>query len=133
MKKILTISLCIAIVFILSACTKKSTNNTNQNTTTNTSTTQNNTTNTNTTSTNTNTSNTGTTNNTVTTDISSHNTTSDCWTIINGVTYNITDYLREHPGGPSIKSICGKDGTVAFDSIPKHANLNTLLDQYRVN
>jgi cytochrome b involved in lipid metabolism len=40
-----------------------------------------------------------------------------CWTVINGKVYNLTNWINQHPGGPDkILSICGKDGTSAFET-----------------
>lgn len=53
-------------------------------------------------------------------EISRHNSTSDCWMIINGKVYNFTSYINQHPGGPSeIIRYCGGDGTVGFDTKDK--------------
>lgn len=39
----------------------------------------------------------------------------DCWIIISGNVYNVTDYLTQHPGGADrITPFCGKDATQAF-------------------
>jgi cytochrome b involved in lipid metabolism len=46
-----------------------------------------------------------------------HATALDCWTAINGGVYNLTAWITLHPGGEgAILSICGKDGSVAFNS-----------------
>jgi cytochrome b involved in lipid metabolism len=48
-------------------------------------------------------------------EISTHNSKSDCWSIVNGNVYNLTSYVSRHPGGQSvIANICGKDGSNAF-------------------
>lgn len=47
-------------------------------------------------------------------EVATHNTASDCWTIINGVVYDITDYVTDHPGGDTIVAACGNDGTSLF-------------------
>jgi len=48
-------------------------------------------------------------------EIRTHNTKSDCWSIVNGNVYNLTSYMSSHPGGQSvIANICGKDGSSAF-------------------
>jgi cytochrome b involved in lipid metabolism len=47
--------------------------------------------------------------------IRTHNSKSDCWSIVNGNVYNLTSYVSSHPGGQSvIANICGKDGSSAF-------------------
>ena len=48
-------------------------------------------------------------------EIKTHNLKSDCWSIVNGNVYNLTSYVKNHPGGaPVIANICGKDGSKAF-------------------
>ncbi len=49
--------------------------------------------------------------------ISLHNSASDCYTAISGSVYNLTSYIAQHPGGSgAIISLCGKDGTAAFNA-----------------
>jgi len=44
-----------------------------------------------------------------------HSTGSDCWSVIKGEVYDLTTYVKDHPGGANlIKAICGKDGSAAF-------------------
>lgn len=51
------------------------------------------------------------------TDVSVHNSQSSCWTIINGNVYDLTKWIAQHPGGEgAILSICGKNGSSAFDN-----------------
>jgi cytochrome b involved in lipid metabolism len=50
-------------------------------------------------------------------EVAKHNSVSDCWLIISDKVYDVTGYLRIHPGGSStIVPYCGKDGTVAFET-----------------
>lgn len=49
--------------------------------------------------------------------VAQHRTASDCWTIVGSGVYNLTSFVRKHPGGASrIIMICGKNGTSAFNS-----------------
>jgi cytochrome b involved in lipid metabolism/uncharacterized membrane protein len=49
------------------------------------------------------------------TDVAKHATESDCWSVVNGVVYDLTSYVSSHPGGSSaISNICGKDGSSSF-------------------
>jgi len=50
------------------------------------------------------------------TEISRHNSAADCWLVINNEVYDVTSYLRAHPGGVGIVvPYCGQpDGTQAF-------------------
>ncbi|MES2059604.1 MAG: cytochrome b5-like heme/steroid binding domain-containing protein [Patescibacteria group bacterium] len=50
-------------------------------------------------------------------DVSKHSNASSCWTTINGGVYDVTAWINQHPGGPeAILSLCGKDGSAAFDA-----------------
>jgi cytochrome b involved in lipid metabolism len=49
-------------------------------------------------------------------DVSSHNKKSDCWMVINGKVYNVTDFINLHPGGSIIVEGCGKDATLLFNT-----------------
>lgn len=49
-------------------------------------------------------------------EVSKHNDVSSCWTVINGNVYDLTTYVKLHPGGQErILSICGRDGTNDFN------------------
>lgn len=66
-------------------------------------------------------------------EIATHNTTTDCWMIVNGNVYNITSYIPRHPGGAAaIKPYCGKDGTAAFEGLPHSTNAHQLLANFFV-
>ena len=43
-----------------------------------------------------------------------HNKKEDCWTSVNGLVYDITEYIPKHPGGDEILLACGTDGTSLF-------------------
>lgn len=50
-------------------------------------------------------------------EISKHNQKSDCWLLINNQVYDVTSFLRLHPGGSStIIPFCGGEATSAFNS-----------------
>ena len=61
--------------------------------------------------------NTSTTDKTYTmTDITAHNSQTSCWTAINGNVYDVTSWIKKHPGGAvAIISLCGIDGSSAFN------------------
>jgi cytochrome b involved in lipid metabolism len=67
-------------------------------------------------------------------DIAIHNTQADCWTLVFDKVYNITTYIKNHPGGASsIAKICGKDGTSIFDN--KHGGSSSqalILSTYKI-
>lgn len=48
-------------------------------------------------------------------EISENNKKSSCWVVLNGCVYDLTNYLRDHPGGAAkIMEYAGKDCTKAF-------------------
>lgn len=62
------------------------------------------------------------------TDVKAANTPEKCWTVVNGVVYDLTAWINRHPGGDkNILSLCGLDGTAAYNSVhasqPKPANV----------
>ncbi len=57
-------------------------------------------------------------------EVKKHNSASDCWSIIDGVVYDLSNWVDSHPGGSSrITAICGKDGTSNF--LGQHNNSNS--------
>jgi cytochrome b involved in lipid metabolism len=49
--------------------------------------------------------------------VAQNNTAAKCWSIIDGVVYDLTQWIRSHPGGAApIEFLCGKDGTNAFNA-----------------
>lgn len=51
-------------------------------------------------------------------EVSKHNSLNDCWVIIHGKVYDLTDFLDKHPGGVKVISRwAGQDATAAFDPI----------------
>ena len=50
-------------------------------------------------------------------EVAKHNSASDCWSVVDGNVYDLTSYVKNHPGGQSvIEAICGKDGTFGFSN-----------------
>ena len=55
-------------------------------------------------------------------EVAKHNTVEDIWVIANNKVYNVTSYLRHHPGGQFvIKSFGGKDATKHYLNHNKRA------------
>lgn len=54
-------------------------------------------------------------------EVAKHNSSASCYTIISAKVYDLTNWINKHPGGKeAILSLCGKDGTVAFQN--QHAD-----------
>jgi cytochrome b involved in lipid metabolism len=52
-----------------------------------------------------------------TAEIATHNSSQNCWVIINNNVYNVTSFLPSHSGGSgAITPYCGKDATSAFNT-----------------
>ncbi|MEY4989874.1 MAG: hypothetical protein RIS08_100 [Actinomycetota bacterium] len=61
-------------------------------------------------------------------ELAKHNSTSDCWTAVEGKVIDLTNYLSKHPGGSAVLSrICGTDGTNAF--LGQHSGQQTPMAQ----
>jgi cytochrome b involved in lipid metabolism len=47
--------------------------------------------------------------------VKAHRSAGNCWSVVNGKVYNLTKWIKRHPGGAGvIKSMCGRDATAAF-------------------
>ncbi|ADM10966.1 cytochrome B5 [Encephalitozoon intestinalis ATCC 50506] len=61
-------------------------------------------------------------------EVSKHNKLEDCWIIMDGTVYDVTDFLRVHPGGAeTIMKYAGKDCTDAFNKAHSYVNKEELL------
>lgn len=48
-------------------------------------------------------------------EVSTHNTSDDCWTVVETGVYDLTSFVSSHPGGVgAISQICGADGSELF-------------------
>lgn len=64
--------------------------------------------------------------------VAEKNSQTACWVAIDGMVYDLTDWIRSHPGGrAAILSLCGTDGTSSF--LSQHggqARPSSTLDDY---
>jgi cytochrome b involved in lipid metabolism len=66
-------------------------------------------------------------------DVAAHASASDCWMVLNSnKVYNLTPFIKMHPGGSVIAASCGKDGTAAFASVPHSSNAVALEATYLI-
>lgn len=63
-------------------------------------------------------------------EVAKHSTDKDCWVIVHGRAYDVTEFLPEHPGGMKvILKYAGKDATDEFDPIHPPDTLDKYLDK----
>lgn len=63
-------------------------------------------------------------------EVAKHNSSTDCWVIVHGRAYDVTEFLPEHPGGQKIiLKYAGKDATEEFDPIHPPDTLEKYLDK----
>jgi hypothetical protein len=66
--------------------------------------------------------------------VRANNTAANCWAVINDSVYDLTNWIKSHPGGSgAIVGLCGTDGSAAFSV--KHGNQSrpaAQLNSYRL-
>merc|ERR1719465_334910 len=62
-------------------------------------------------------------------EVAKHNNKSSCWVILNGRALDVTNFLKDHPGGElAILTFAGKDATEEFDMIHPPDVIDKYLD-----
>ena len=65
-------------------------------------------------------------------DIEKHNTADDCWVIIHGKAYDVTEFKADHPGGSKIiEKFAGKDATETYEPIHAPDILDKFLPKHK--
>ncbi|KAG8167874.1 hypothetical protein KVR01_003563 [Diaporthe batatas] len=63
-------------------------------------------------------------------EVAKHSTQEDCWVVVHGKAYDVTEFLPEHPGGMKIiLKYAGKDATEEFEPIHPPDTLDKYLDK----
>eukprot|EP00484_Ammonia_sp_Unknown_P025452 CAMPEP_0197027504 /NCGR_PEP_ID=MMETSP1384-20130603/7403_1 /TAXON_ID=29189 /ORGANISM="Ammonia sp." /LENGTH=225 /DNA_ID=CAMNT_0042456359 /DNA_START=27 /DNA_END=704 /DNA_ORIENTATION=+ len=60
-------------------------------------------------------------------EVKKHNKRDDCWMVLNGNVFDITEYIPYHPGGDEILKAKGRDGTVLFYTFHRWVNVEALI------
>ena len=62
-----------------------------------------------------------------------HNTPKDCWLVIEGKVYDVTNFLEDHPGGDDVLlSATGKDATDDFEDVGHSTSARSMMDEFLV-
>lgn len=66
-------------------------------------------------------------------EVNKHNRASDCWIVIHGRVYDVTEFMADHPGGPdAIMEYAGKDCSEPFEDTGHSASAKGMLKKYEV-
>ena len=66
-------------------------------------------------------------------EVSSHDSDSDCYVIIDSKVYDVTDFLSQHPGGADkLLLYAGRDATAAFNELGHSSEARGMLKKYFV-
>jgi len=66
-------------------------------------------------------------------EIKKHKTKDSCWVVIDGKIYDVTKFLKEHPGGKEILlEHGGIDATADFESIGHSSDAKQLMKKYLI-
>ncbi|KAL2470662.1 Cytochrome b5 [Abeliophyllum distichum] len=66
-------------------------------------------------------------------EVAEHNTSKDCWLVIDGKVYDVTKFLEDHPGGDEVLlSATGKDATDDFEDVGHSSSARGQMDELYV-
>ena len=66
-------------------------------------------------------------------EVAKHNTAADLWIVYKDGVYDITKFLKEHPGGEEVLlNLAGKDSTKCFDDIGHSIEAIHLRETYKI-
>jgi|TARA_B110000858_G_C17711665_1_gene430901 cytochrome b involved in lipid metabolism len=65
-------------------------------------------------------------------EVKRHNIIKDAWLIYNNNVYDITDYIKLHPGSMSIKKGIGKDATKIINKIGHSKRAIEIMSKYKI-
>ena len=66
-------------------------------------------------------------------DVQKHTSEDDCWVVLHGEVYNVSDFLEDHPGGKkAIMLYAGKDATKEFDMLHSADIITRYATEYHV-
>lgn len=68
------------------------------------------------------------------TEVEAHRTKGNFWTVVDGIVYDLSNYVDDHPGGPMIMNAAGADASVMFHTYHIHdpAKAAAVLRKFRI-
>ncbi|XP_026426684.1 cytochrome b5-like [Papaver somniferum] len=64
-------------------------------------------------------------------DLLKHNQNKDCWLLISGKVYDVTEFMEDHPGGDQVLlTAAGKDATEDFEDVGHSESARDMLVKY---
>ncbi|KAJ5168036.1 uncharacterized protein N7482_003630 [Penicillium canariense] len=66
-------------------------------------------------------------------DVATHKDRTDLWVIIHGKVYDLTKYVRDHPGGADVLyDVAGLDATEAYDEVGHSEDADEILETFKI-
>lgn len=66
-------------------------------------------------------------------EVEKHANVKDCWMVIHGKVYNVTEFLDEHPGGDEVMiSSSGRDATDDFEDVGHSTSARKQLEKFYI-
>eukprot|EP00958_Prasinococcus_capsulatus_P010685 scaffold1042_cov401-Prasinococcus_capsulatus_cf.AAC.12 len=65
-------------------------------------------------------------------EVAKHDKRDDCWIIVDGKVYDVTDYVEEHPGGDAILNNAGADSSDAFHGPQHPSRVFDIVDDFLI-
>ncbi len=64
-------------------------------------------------------------------EISTHNNTEDCWIVVDGSVYDVTDWVAAHPGGDILAVLAGEDASIMLHTCHLR-DITPMLDTFKI-
>lgn len=65
-------------------------------------------------------------------EVAQHNNLKDLWVIIDGIVYDLTDYVKSHPGGLEIGKHAGGDASIGFKGEQHPASVYDTVKRFKI-
>ncbi|GKZ36954.1 hypothetical protein AbraIFM66950_008220 [Aspergillus brasiliensis] len=66
-------------------------------------------------------------------DLSAHNSKTDLWVAIHGKVYDVTSYVKDHPGGADLLvDVAGQDATAAYEDVGHSEDASEILEAFLI-